>query len=158
VSGDPVKKNRDKIGRLTEGSGTENVEDIAQELKAIMMGKCGVFRDKKRLSEAQEKVSELQSRFENARVMDKSKRFNTDVLWALETSHLLTFSETVVAGALTRTESRGAHYRTDFPERDDKNWLKHTLAHKGAPGELPKLIYKSVNIDWDKYPPQERKY
>jgi succinate dehydrogenase/fumarate reductase flavoprotein subunit len=158
VNGDAVKVNQDKIAHLMDGTGTENIEDIAQELKALMMEKCGIFRDVERLSEAQEKVAELQARFEKARVMDKSKRFNTDVLAALETSHLLTFSETVVAGALARTESRGAHSRTDYPKRDDENWIKHTLAHKGAPGELPKLTYKSVNIDWDKYPPQERKY
>jgi succinate dehydrogenase/fumarate reductase flavoprotein subunit len=88
--------------------------------------------------------------------MDTSTRFNTDVLGALETEHLLTFSELIVAGALARTESRGAHFRTDFPKRDDEKWLKHTLAYQTSDG--PKLSYKSVFIDWEKYPPQERKY
>ncbi|MEJ2759697.1 MAG: succinate dehydrogenase/fumarate reductase flavoprotein subunit, partial [Anaerolineales bacterium] len=85
------------------------------------------------------------------------KRFNTEILNALETEHLLTFSEVIVAGGLARTESRGAHFRTDFPKRDDENWIRHTLAHQQADGK-PKLSYKSVNIDWEKYPPQERKY
>jgi succinate dehydrogenase / fumarate reductase flavoprotein subunit len=158
ISGDPVKQNQERLSNLLDGSGTENVEDIAQELKTSMMENCGIYRDDERMSKVMEDIRGLQARFENARVMDKSKRFNTDVLAALETSHLLTFSETVVAGALARTESRGAHYRTDYPQRDDEKWIKHTLAHKAAPGEPPKLSYKSVNIDWEKYPPQERKY
>jgi succinate dehydrogenase/fumarate reductase flavoprotein subunit len=158
ISGDPVKKNQARITNLLEGTGSENIEDIAQELKTSMMENCGIYRDDGRLNKVLDDVKGLQVRFKNARVMDKGKRFNTDVLAALETSHLLTFSETIVAGALERTESRGAHYRTDYPQRDDENWIKHTLAHRGAPGEPPKLSYKSVNIDWEKYPPQERKY
>lgn len=89
--------------------------------------------------------------------MDKSKRFNTDVQSALETENLLTFSEVIIASALIRTESRGAHSRVDYPDRDDENWLKHTIAHKNG-GELPVISYKDVNINWEKYPPQERKY
>ena len=100
---------------------------------------------------------QLQERFATARVMDKSSRFNTDVLSALETENLLNFSEVIVASALARTESRGAHSRTDHPKRDDKQWLKHTLAAKNG-AEEPVLTYKDVNIDWEKYPPQERKY
>jgi succinate dehydrogenase/fumarate reductase flavoprotein subunit len=89
--------------------------------------------------------------------MDNSDRFNTDVLAALETSHLITFSEVIIASALARTESRGAHSRTDYPKRDDEKWLKHTMANVNADGE-PELNYKEVNVDWDRYPPQERKY
>ena len=69
----------------------------------------------------------------------------------------MTFSEVIVDSALARTESRGAHYRTDHARRDDAQWLKHTLAHKnGADG--PRLDYKDVTIFWDRYPPEERKY
>ena len=89
--------------------------------------------------------------------MDKSNRFNTDLLGAIETENLLTFSDVIVASALARTECRGAHYRVDHLGRDDENWLKHTMATKGSAGE-PVLTYKEVNIDWEKYPPQERKY
>jgi succinate dehydrogenase / fumarate reductase flavoprotein subunit len=63
----------------------------------------------------------------------------------------------IAAGALDRTESRGAHYRSDYPKRDDENWIKHTVIHKGEDGQ-PVISYRGVNIDWDKYPPQERKY
>lgn len=157
VSGDPVEKNRKRINALMANGGSENVEDIAQELKTTMMENVGVFRDQEKMTKALNDVSELIARFKNARVMDTSRRFNTDVLAALETEHLLSFSEVIVAGGLARTESRGAHYRTDFPKRDDENWMKHTLAHKNG-DDVPVLSYKSVNIDWEKYPPQERKY
>lgn len=159
VSGDPAERNRERVRRLMGDDGEESVEAIAQELKETMMNYCGVFRDDEGLRVAQQKIRELRERFGDARVMDKSTRFNTDVLAALETEHLLTFSEVIVAGALTRTESRGAHYRTDYPQRDDETWLKHTLAHKQElPEEGSKLSYKSVNIDWEKFPPEERAY
>lgn len=157
VSGDPVEKNRKRINALMANGGSENVEDIAQELKTTMMENVGVFRDQEKMTKALNDVSGLIARFKNARVMDTSRRFNTDVLAALETEHLLSFSEVIVAGGLARTESRGAHYRTDFPKRDDENWMTHTLAHKNG-DDVPVLSYKSVNIDWEKYPPQERKY
>jgi succinate dehydrogenase/fumarate reductase flavoprotein subunit len=158
VSGDPVEVNRKRVARFMDNPGKENVEDIAQALKTTMMDNMGVFRDAARMKIAEKDVSDLQERFKHAGVMDKGKRFNTDVLAALETDHLLTFSEVIVAGGIARTESRGAHYRIDFPKRDDENWIRHTLASKAGDGEPPKLSYKEVNIDWDKYPPQERKY
>jgi succinate dehydrogenase / fumarate reductase flavoprotein subunit len=158
VSGNPAASNQQRLQRLLDNPGAENVEHIAQELKATMTNNCGIFRDEGRLQAAMADIKQLQERFKQARVMDKSKRFNTDLLITVETEHLLTFSEVIVAGALTRTESRGAHSRTDFPKRDDENWLKHTLAHPTEPGQPPALSYKSVNIDWEKYPPQERKY
>ena len=157
ISGDPADRQRERIQTMKDNPGDENVEAIAQELKLTMTDLCGIYRVDDKLRTARKTVKELQSRFKNARVMDKSSRFNTDVLAAIETEHLLTFSEVIVDGALDRTESRGAHYRTDFPRRDDENWLKHTLAHKGDDG-TPVLSFKGVVIDWEKYPPQERKY
>ncbi|RME65508.1 MAG: FAD-binding protein [Caldilineae bacterium] len=157
ITGDPAEKNRRRMQELLNNDGDELVEHIAQELKSTMTTNCGVFRDGEKLQTALEDVKRLQERFKRAKVMDKSRRFNTDLLAALEAEHLLTFSEVIVAGALARTESRGAHARTDFPKRDDENWLKHTLAHKNG-GDGPKLSYKDVYIDWEKYPPQERKY
>jgi succinate dehydrogenase / fumarate reductase flavoprotein subunit len=157
VSGDPADRNRQRVRRLMDNPGDESVERIAQELKATMTANCGIFRDRERLQIALNDVRRLQARFKRARVMDKSARFNTDVLAALEAEHLLAFSEVIAAGALARTESRGAHSRTDYSKRDDENWLKHTLAHKRDEGG-PALSYKTVNIDWEKYPPQERKY
>ncbi len=157
IQGEPAAVQSQRIQAMKDNPGDENVEVIAQELKQTMTANCGIFRDDTRLRSAWEKIKELQARFRKARVMDKSSRFNTDVLAAIETEHLLTFSEVIVAGALDRTESRGAHYRTDFPKRDDENWLKHTLVHKDQDGSL-QIRYKTVFIDWEKYPPQERKY
>ena len=160
LPGDPGKQSSQRIDRLmddTVNGKQESLTEIRNEMKAMMTDNCGIFRDADRLQAALNNVKELQERFQNARVMDKSKRFNTDVQGALETENLLTFSEVIIASALARTESRGAHSRIDYPERDDENWLKHTIAHKNG-GKLPVMSYKDVNINWEKYPPQERKY
>ena len=160
IPGDPGKQSSQRIDRLMDDSVSgkqESLAEIRNEMKAMMTDNCGIFRDADRLQVALNNVKQLQKRFQNARVMDKSKRFNTDVQSALETENLLTFSEVIIASALVRTESRGAHSRVDYPERDDENWLKHTIAHKNG-GELPVISYKDVNINWEKYPPQERKY
>ncbi|HEY43028.1 MAG TPA: FAD-binding protein, partial [Anaerolineae bacterium] len=160
IHDDPAEHNQERIKHLMDedsvSNNRESVSQIAEELKATMTQGCGIFRDEERLTNALHKVKELQERYKSARIMDKSGRFNTDLLEAIETSHLLTFSEVIAVGGLARTESRGAHYRTDYPKRDDENWLKHTMAHKEE--DEPKLSYKSVNIDWEKFPPQERKY
>jgi len=160
LPGDPVKRNYQRIEHLMDdaiGDKRESIAKIAREVKEIMTSKCGIFRDAEGLQLALSNVKQLQERFQNARVMDKSRCFNTDMQGALETENLLTFSEVIITSALARTESRGAHARTDFPKRDDENWLKHTIAHKND-DELPVLSFKSVNIDWENYPPQERKY
>ncbi len=157
LTGDPAERNRRIVAELMDGDGRENVEDIAQELKSTMTQNCGIYRNEAQLKKALNDVKALQERFKSARVMDRSKRFNTDVLAALETKHLLTFSEVIVAGALNRTESRGAHARTDYPKRDDEAWMKHTIAHKSEDG-TPRLSYKEVTVFWDRFPPQERKY
>jgi succinate dehydrogenase / fumarate reductase flavoprotein subunit len=160
LPGDPVADNLARIDYFKNApvaGKPERYSQIAAELKETMTKNCGVFRDDARLRVALADIKALQERFKNVRVMDKTDRFNNDVLGALETEHLLTFSRVIVESGLARTESRGAHFRTDFPKRDDENWLKHTMAHQNAKGE-PVLSYKSVNIDFEKYPPQERKY
>jgi succinate dehydrogenase / fumarate reductase flavoprotein subunit len=159
VEGDPAAPARQRIARLMSdppGGKGESWGAIARALKETMTANVGIFRDEARLKTALADIRTLQERFERARVMDRSKRFNTDVLGAIETENLLIFSEVIAVSALARTESRGAHARTDYPRRDDENWLKHTLAHKTPDG--PALSYKGVTIDWEKYPPQERKY
>ncbi|NDJ34591.1 MAG: FAD-binding protein, partial [Chloroflexi bacterium] len=161
VRGDPAARTRARIAHLMDDSTRdgepENVNHIAAELKATMTDNCGVFRDEERLQAAQETIHQLQERFERARITDRSCRFNTDLLNAVETENLLTFAEVIVASGLARTESRGAHFRTDYPQRDDAHWLKHTLACKQTDGR-PALAYKPVTIFWDRYPPQERAY
>ena len=159
VEGDPTAPAQRRIAHLMsdapDGKG-ESWAALARALKETMSVNAGIFRDEARLKTALADIRALQERFERARVMDRSRRFNTDVLGAIETENLLIFSEVIAVSALERTESRGAHSRTDYPRRDDENWLKHTLAHKTPDG--PALSYKGVTIDWEKYPPQERKY
>ncbi|MCA9971285.1 MAG: FAD-binding protein [Anaerolineales bacterium] len=159
VNGSPQQRSAQRIERLmdTAADRKESVAQIAAELKETMTKNCGVFRNAERLTRALHDVKRLQERFKRARVMDTSRRFNTDLLGAIETEHLLTFSELIVAGALNRTESRGAHYRTDFTKRDDETWLKHTLAFKNG-ADTPRLGYKAVTVYYDRFPPQERKY
>jgi succinate dehydrogenase / fumarate reductase, flavoprotein subunit len=156
VSGDPAQENHGRVQRLFTNQG-ELAEDILIELRETMTENCGIFRDETRLTLAQTAIRNYQERMQTARVMDKSSRFNTDLLAALEAEHLVTFSEVIVAGALARQESRGAHSREDFKPRNDDEWLHHTMAHKnGADG--PRLSYKSVFVDYDRYPPQKRAY
>jgi succinate dehydrogenase / fumarate reductase flavoprotein subunit len=157
ISGDPAERNRRRIQAHFDSDGPELVETIGQELKETMTQNCGVFRSENKLEKALADIQNLKKRLHGARIMDKSQRFNTDLLANLETENLVSFSEVIVSGALARTESRGAHSRTDYPERDDEDWLKHTLAHKNGE-DAPKLSYKPVNIDWDRFPPQKRKY
>jgi succinate dehydrogenase / fumarate reductase flavoprotein subunit len=149
-----IEKERKYVESLFEGDSKENVAEIKAQLQETMTKNCGVFRTESQLKEALEKIRELQKRFKNVRVRDKGSVFNTDFVDVLETSHLLDFSEVIVLGALERKESRGAHYRKDYPKRDDANWLKHTLARR-VDGEI-KLEYKPVVIT--RFQPTERKY
>ncbi len=151
---DLIKPAMDRVEKLRTNKGDEKVARVRKELQEIMMSKVGVFRDEKRLKEALEKVRELEERFENIQIDDKGLRFNTDLTEAMELDNLLHFAEIIVSGALNRKESRGAQYRKDFPKRDDKNWLKHTIAFKKN-GKI-EFDYKPVVIT--KFQPKERKY
>ena len=99
-------------------------------------------------------VDSLKSRFQGVVVSDKGKTFNTDLIHTIETGYLLDLADCMVTGAIARTESRGAHSRTDFTERDDENWMKHTLAYADD-GEI-RLDYSEVTMT--KYEPQVRTY
>jgi succinate dehydrogenase / fumarate reductase flavoprotein subunit len=119
-----------------------------------MMDNVGVYRDGKLLSEALVKVKELRGRYEKIAITDCGTVFNTELMEAQELGYLLDIAQVTVSSALARQESRGAHSREDFPERDDKKWLKHTLAYKGKDG--PTLRYKDVSIT--KFEPKPRTY
>ncbi|MCD4768359.1 MAG: FAD-binding protein [Methanosarcinales archaeon] len=139
---------------LAEMDGSERVADIKNDLQTVMTGKCGIFRDSRKLAEALEETRRLRERFNNIGISDRGMIFNTEMMEALELRNLLDFSEVIAASALAREESRGAHYRTDFPERDDVGWLKHTLAYRSETGPL--LEYKPVTIT--SYKPERRMY
>jgi succinate dehydrogenase / fumarate reductase flavoprotein subunit len=132
----------------------ESPRAIRAELQQTMDKLVGIFRTPDELFDALRKVRELQERYRNVRVEDTAITFNIDLTDALEVGHLLDLAEVIVVGAIARTESRGAHTRVDFPTRDDKNWMKHTIA-RWTPGG-PELSYAPVAFThWE---PKERVY
>jgi succinate dehydrogenase / fumarate reductase flavoprotein subunit len=131
------------------------VADIRDELQAEMTNKASVFRTAETLGSVLATVGSLQERYTRASVQDKGRRFNYDLVEALELGYLLDLAEALAVSALARTESRGAHFRDDHPLRDDANWMRHTLASRAADGTL-RLDYKPV-VDGP-YLPMERKY
>lgn len=153
----PLDIAKAKIDHLMNGKGKEKAANIRAELQENMMNLVGVFRNEKDMLKLKGIVKELQERYKEVSIDDKSNTFNLDLLEAFELGNLLSFSEVIVEGAIARKESRGAHYRIDYPKRDDKTWLKHTLAWKTEDGV--RLDHtKEVVIYWDRFPPKERKY
>ncbi len=140
-------------GMLAREKGPRQSE-IRDELADVMQVKVGVYRSGPVLEEAKRTVVELKERFEGVIVDDKGKTFNTDLIHTIETGYLLDLADCMVSGAIARTESRGAHSRTDFTERDDENWMQHTLAYLDD-GEI-RLDYSEVTQT--KYEPQVRTY
>ncbi len=139
-----------RIRRLLARHGSERPWQVREELGRVMSQNLGLFRTQQSMQEAWEKVRELKARASRVYVHDKGRIFNTDLIQALELESMVEIAETIVAGALAREESRGAHYRSDFPKRDDANWLKHTLAYRTPDGPL--LKYAPVTIT--RFPPK----
>ena len=142
------------LQNMMGSDGQHNVADLRTEMQALMMDKVGVFRTEEGIQSALNRVRELQEAAQDITVMDKGKRFNTDVLEAIELQNLLDLAEVTAASALARTESRGAHSREDHKARDDENWLTHTYASK-VDGKVS-LDYAPVNITI--HHPEERTY
>jgi succinate dehydrogenase / fumarate reductase flavoprotein subunit len=149
---EPIRAQLEAI-RSRESKG-QSVATIRHELADVMMDNVGVYRDDKLLTVALAKVRELKDRHGAVSIGDCGAVFNTDLLEANELGYLLDLAEVMVVSALARTESRGAHSREDFPERNDAKWLKHTLAYQGARG--PTLRYKPVSIT--RFEPKPRTY
>lgn len=133
-----------RIERLLSQGGGERAWQVRQELGDTLSTNLGIFRTKKSMATAGNKVHELQQRAAAVTVQDKGRVFNTDLIQALELQCLVELAETIVAGALAREESRGAHYRSDFPARNDAAWLRHTLAQR-MPGGVS-LSYTPVTV------------
>ncbi|MDQ4148413.1 MAG: succinate dehydrogenase flavoprotein subunit [Actinomycetota bacterium] len=128
---------------------------IRDRLARQMTAECGVVRDGDSLARAAAVVAELQDLYARVSVDDKGSLYNQELIEAVELGFLLDLADVTVAAATARTESRGCHYRTDYPERDDDTWLKHSLASLRPDGSVD-LRYKAVTIT--NYPPQERRY
>ena len=127
---------------------------IRDEMKALMTSQVGIFRKESALLAAKEKIRELKKRFLKIGVKQIDLAFNNEFIQYWELEGMLLVAEAIVEGALARKESRGSHFRVDYPNRDDEHWLRHTLAFKTAEGV--KLDYKEVTIT--SYPPKERTY
>lgn len=132
------------ILRLKSHGGGEKAWILRQEMQEVMMAHCSVFRTRKGLEKALKSVQELIQRYERVGIDNRGRRFNTELLEAIELESLLGLAQAILISAVAREESRGAHYREDFPERDDDTWLKHTLIRRTDEG--PRLSYKPVSI------------
>ncbi|MGW4561844.1 succinate dehydrogenase flavoprotein subunit [Streptomyces sp. NPDC004561] len=149
----------EQIERLRNSTGNERVATLRRELQETMDANVMVFRTEQTIKTAVEKIAELRERYKNVAIQDKGKRFNTDLLEAIELGNLLELAEVMAVSALARKESRGGHYREDYPNRDDVNFMRHTMAYRevGADGsETVRLDYKPVVQT--RYQPMERKY
>jgi succinate dehydrogenase / fumarate reductase flavoprotein subunit len=147
--------------RKAKGKGKEKVAQLRKELQETMDKNAQVFRTEETLQEAWDKIMELRKRYENISIQDQGRRFNTDLLEAVELGFLLDLAEVTVITCRERRESRGAHLREDFPDRDDKKFMVHSMAYKvdktdKATGTNIKLGWKPVVIT--NYQPMERKY
>jgi succinate dehydrogenase / fumarate reductase flavoprotein subunit len=147
----------EKIKRLDLNEDGEDSNKLAEELRNIMQKHCGVFRSPELLQEGIQKIEALTLRVANIKITDKSKIFNTARIEALELENLFVVAKATIRSANERQESRGAHCRSDFPNRDDSNWLKHTLFNS----KKNQIYFRSVNmkpLTVDSFPPKERTY
>jgi fumarate reductase flavoprotein subunit len=140
---------------LQKSGGREPIADLREEMQKIMEQCAGIYRAGESLAGAAGKLQGLQDRFHDIRLDDRGHLFNTELISALELSCMLDVAETIAECARQRTESRGAHQRTDYPERNDAKFLAHSLAYRDADGRL-RVEYTPVTIT--RWPPGERVY
>ncbi|MGD8194240.1 succinate dehydrogenase flavoprotein subunit [Herbiconiux sp. P18] len=159
---EPAKAIVDLVASLRAGTGTERISAIRKELQDEMDKNAQVFRTDESLASVTKTIHGLRERYRNIQVQDKGKRFNTDLLEAIELGFLLDLAEVVVYSARNRQESRGGHMRDDYPKRDDDAYMKHTMAYlSGDP--LSSDAADHIRLDWKpvvvtRYQPMERKY
>ena len=151
----------DMLAKVRAASGKEKVAQLRKELQETMDKNAQVFRTEESLNEALEKINELRARYENISIQDQGKRFNTDLLEAVELGFLLDLAEVTVVACRERRESRGAHLREDYPERNDKKFMVHSMAYLQK--KTDRKTGTPIKIDWKpvvitNYQPMERKY
>ena len=151
----------DLLAKVRAASGKEKVAQLRKELQETMDKNAQVFRTEESLNEALDKINQLRARYENISIQDQGKRFNTDLLEAVELGFLLDLAEVTVVACRERRESRGAHLREDYPERNDKKFMVHSMAYLQQ--KTDRKTGTPIKIDWKpvvitNYQPMERKY
>jgi succinate dehydrogenase / fumarate reductase, flavoprotein subunit len=146
------------LRRLTDGGGTELVAAIRSDLQESMDTNASVYRTEATLKQAEVDIAALKERYLRVGVSDHGKRYNTELLEAVELGFLLDLAEALVVSAKARNESRGGHFREDYPTRDDVNFMRHTMAYKVAPGFQSEIRLEYKPVVQTRYEPMERKY
>ena len=155
---EPAKMVQDWLELILSDHGHERVADIRSEMQQSMDNNASVFRTQERLETALKDVRTLKERYSHITVQDKGKRYNSDLLEAIELGFLLEMAEVTVVGALNRKESRGGHAREDYPDRNDAEYMKHTMAYKEGLGLLTDIRLDYKPVIQTRYEPTERKY
>jgi succinate dehydrogenase / fumarate reductase flavoprotein subunit len=159
---DPAGFVRELVAQVRDSEGTERIAALRKELQDEMDRNAQVFRTDESLAKVTATIHSLRERYKNVGIHDKGKRFNTDLLEAIELGFLLDLAEVVVFSARNRKESRGGHMRDDYPDRDDATYMKHTMAYlTGDPHSADAADH--ITLDWKpvvitNYQPMERKY
>lgn len=162
---DPEAMTRGMLSGLLTGTGTERVAQIRKELQDTMDANMQVFRTKESLEQVLRDIDSFEERYKNVTVQDKGKRFNLDLLEAVELGFLLDMAKVMTVGALHREESRGGHYREDFPDRNDEKFMKHSMAYKdsdvtvaSSAESVAGIRLETKPVVFTRYEPMERKY
>ncbi len=148
----------DQLTGLLSEHGDERVADIRKEMQQTMDSHASVYRTEDTLKQALTDIQALKARYGRITVADKGKRYNTDLLEAVELGFLLELAEVLIVGALARKESRGGHAREDYPNRDDTNFMRHTMAYKQGTGLSSDIRLDYKPVTFTRYEPMERKY
>ncbi|WP_227998687.1 succinate dehydrogenase flavoprotein subunit [Nocardia australiensis] len=154
----PARMVQDWLALILSDHGNERVADIRTELQYTMDMNAAVFRTEDTLKQALTDIHALKERYSRITVQDKGKRYNSDLLEAVELGFLLELAEVTVVGALNRKESRGGHAREDYPDRDDVNFMRHTMAYKESPDLISDIRLDFKPVVQTRYEPMERKY
>ncbi|MET8854036.1 succinate dehydrogenase flavoprotein subunit [Amycolatopsis sp. NPDC004625] len=154
----PTTLVEEQLAGLLSEHGDERVADIRKEMQQTMDSHASVYRTEDTLKQALTDIQALKERYQRITVSDKGKRYNTDLLEAVELGFLLELAEVLVVGAIARKESRGGHAREDYPTRDDTNFMRHTMAYKQGSGLSSDIRLDYKPVTFTRYEPMERKY
>jgi succinate dehydrogenase / fumarate reductase flavoprotein subunit len=151
---DALRPVEEKLNQLLKQKGREKIDPIRKRMQEVMMEYGSVFRNEEGLKKGMDDIRSLRDRHKHIEVANKGKQFNYELTEAIELGHQLNIAEGILLGALHRRESRGAHFREDFPTRADQSYLKHTLIFQTPKG--PEVKYKPVKIT--RFQPEARIY